>query len=115
MDQDAQGPLDAKATIPGRTDEDSIERQHAAVVIGNEEGLLGGEVLDTEDLGPGVLPPALTSRLNVDGVRLAFFSTIAQFGSAEDIALADLRIELLFPIDAATRLALETMATSSAS
>jgi transcriptional regulator with XRE-family HTH domain len=30
---------------------------------------------------------------------LSLFSTLAQFGSAEDIALADLRIELLFPAD----------------
>jgi len=30
-------------------------------------------------------------------------STIAQFGTAADIALADLRIELLFPADDETR------------
>lgn len=71
--------------------------------------------LETEDLGPGLLPPVLTSHLNVGGARLAFFSTIAQFGSAEDIALADLRIELLFPLDAATRLSLEAMAERSLS
>jgi transcriptional regulator with XRE-family HTH domain len=37
---------------------------------------------------------------------LSFFSTISQFGSAEDIALADLRIELMFPANEATRRAL---------
>lgn len=37
---------------------------------------------------------------------LSFFSTIAQFGSAEDIALADLKIEMMFPADEATRRAL---------
>jgi hypothetical protein len=34
--------------------------------------------------------------------RLAFFSTIAHFGGAQDIALDDLRIELMFPADETT-------------
>lgn len=67
--------------------------------------------LDAEDAGPGVLPAVLTSRLRVGEQTLAFFSTIAQFGSAEDIAIADLRIELLFPLDTPTRAALEAIAT----
>lgn len=37
---------------------------------------------------------------------LRFFSIISQFGSTDDIALADLRIELMFPADDATRAAL---------
>ena len=41
-------------------------------------------------------------------MTLKFFSTISQFGSAEDIALADLKIELMFPADAATKAALMT-------
>jgi hypothetical protein len=34
--------------------------------------------------------------------RLAFFSTIAHFGGAQDIALDNLRVELMFPADEAT-------------
>lgn len=34
---------------------------------------------------------------------LSFFSTISQFSTAEDIALADWKIEQLFPADEATR------------
>lgn len=34
--------------------------------------------------------------------RLALFSTIAHFGGAQDIALDDLRIELMFPADEST-------------
>lgn len=33
-------------------------------------------------------------------VRLALFSTYAQFGAAEEVALADMKIELMFPADA---------------
>jgi len=71
--------------------------------------------LDAEETRAGVLPAVLTSRLRVGDQTLAFFSTIAQFGSAEDIAIADLRIELLFPLDTATRQALEAAVRSAAS
>jgi len=54
----------------------------------------------------GPLPAAVPTRFRIGDVELALVSTIAQFSSAEDIALADLRIELLFPADEATRLAL---------
>jgi MmyB-like transcription regulator ligand binding domain len=49
------------------------------------------------------LPAVVATRLRVNDRVLSFFSTIAQFGTAEDIALADLRIELLFPADEATK------------
>ena len=51
----------------------------------------------------GALPAVITTRYLAGGALLSFFSTIAQFGSAQDIALADLKIELLFPADEATR------------
>jgi transcriptional regulator with XRE-family HTH domain len=38
----------------------------------------------------------------VEGSRLAFFSTIATFGTALDITVAELAIESFFPADAAT-------------
>jgi hypothetical protein len=34
---------------------------------------------------------------------LSFLSTIAHFSGAEDVLLADLRIELLFPADEVTK------------
>lgn len=101
--------------------------RHMATRLRTEARHLGGDMiledaarslradLEAEDVGPGLLPPVLTSHLNVGGVRLAFFSTIAQYGSAEDITLADLRIELLYPLDAATRETLEHFAKGSAS
>ena len=53
---------------------------------------------DTSDL-PAIIP----TTYRAGGIELALFSTIAQFGTAEDIALADLKIELMFPADDATR------------
>ena len=49
------------------------------------------------------LPAIIPARLHVGERVFSFFSTIAQFGTAEDIALADLRIELMFPADDFTR------------
>jgi hypothetical protein len=44
----------------------------------------------------------LTVHLNRDGLDLKFFSTIATLGTAADITLQELRIECMFPADAAT-------------
>lgn len=49
------------------------------------------------------LPPALPVTLRLGESEVSLLSTIAQFGTAEDIALADQRIELFFPADEATR------------
>ena len=45
-------------------------------------------------------------QLRTDGRVLSFFSTIATFGTALDITLAELAIEAFFPADPATAAAL---------
>ncbi len=45
----------------------------------------------------------LETRYVLNGLELSFFSMLSQFTSAEDIALADLRIELMYPANEATR------------
>jgi transcriptional regulator with XRE-family HTH domain len=57
---------------------------------------------------PTPLPAIIPAKYRLPGgATLSFISTIAQFGTAEDIALSDLRIELFFPADDQTRLLLE--------
>lgn len=46
--------------------------------------------------------PILPIIYDMAGQRLAFVSTIAHFGGAQDIALSDLRIELMFPANEPT-------------
>ena len=46
--------------------------------------------------------PVVPVILRVGSHRLSLFSTIAQFGTPEDLLLEDLRIELFFPMDAET-------------
>ena len=50
--------------------------------------------------------PLLPLILNTPAGRLSFLSTIAHFGTTEDVTIRDLRLELLFPADDQTRIAL---------
>ncbi|MBI1340985.1 helix-turn-helix domain-containing protein [bacterium] len=50
--------------------------------------------------------PVAPLEINAGGRVLAFLSTIVHFGTSEDVTVRDLRLELLFPADEATRLAL---------
>ena len=97
---------------------DEVAR-HMVTRLRTESAHLGGDpVLDAaverlvESLGEdaehaaGTLPAVIPARFRSNGVVLSFFSTISQFGSTEDIALADLKIELMFPADEFTRSAL---------
>lgn len=53
--------------------------------------------------------PVLPTTYRVGDLRLSLFSTIAQFGTPEDLTLDDLKIELFFPSDAATEQFLRSM------
>ncbi len=112
------------AFIHGGPFADALENRdevvrHMVMRLRTESAHLGGDaVLDAavaqlvETLGEdtesaaGTMPAVIPARYRSDGVVLSFFSTISQFGSTEDIALADLKIELMFPADELTRSAL---------
>ncbi len=50
----------------------------------------------------GALLPVLPLDIEAAGVRLSLFTVIATFGTAQDVTADELRIETLFPADAAT-------------
>ncbi|MDJ0685866.1 MAG: helix-turn-helix transcriptional regulator [Alphaproteobacteria bacterium] len=54
----------------------------------------------------GAAPALIPVRYRVGGCDLALFSTISVFGATDDIGLADMKIELLYPADEKTRSAL---------
>jgi len=54
--------------------------------------------------------PLVPLIVNTPAGQLSFLSTIAHFGTSEDVTIRDLRLELLFPADEATRACLTTMA-----
>lgn len=51
----------------------------------------------------GVQPAFIPTIYQAGGMTLSMFSTFTQFGTAEDIALSELRIEMLFPANETTR------------
>jgi transcriptional regulator with XRE-family HTH domain len=63
------------------------------------------------EVEPGGGEIAVPLRLRSAGGELAFFSTIATFGTAIDITVAELAIEAFFPADPATAAALRALAT----
>lgn len=73
-----------------------------AVLAGHRDAILAGLKRPLPDPTSPILP--VVYRLG--DIQLSFFSTIAHFGAAGDIALDDLRIELMFPADDATAAAL---------
>jgi transcriptional regulator with XRE-family HTH domain len=100
-------------------------RQHLLARLRVESAQLGGDatldgaaaLLAREAVGiehdtAGILSAVIPARYRFGGAVLSLFSTIAQFGTAEDIALADLKIELMFPADELTRAALLAVETS---
>ena len=60
----------------------------------------------------GPLPAMIPTRYQIGAQVLSFFSAMSQFGTVEDIALSELRIECMFPADEATRVALIQMGAS---
>lgn len=56
------------------------------------------------------LAPVVPTIYRLGEARLSLFATIAQFGTPEDLALNELKIELYFPADEASRIILENLA-----
>ena len=63
------------------------------------------------DIPEETLGPVVPTIYRMGDTRLSLFSTIAQFGTPEDLTLDDLRIELFFPADEETKAALANLGT----
>jgi hypothetical protein len=70
-------------------------------VLDRAASQLAAEALSSEHGKGGDLPAVLAVRFRSGGQVFPMFSTITQFGTAEDIALADIKIEMFFPSDEA--------------
>ena len=60
------------------------------------------------DLGDSP-PPFLTINYRRNNSMLRLFGTVTSFGTAQDVALQEMRIESFFPADEATRAALNRL------
>lgn len=70
------------------------------------------EAPQPENQAPGPVVPTI---YRMGTMRLSMFTTIAQFGTPEDLTLDDMKIELFFPADAETAETLRALWTASAS
>ena len=91
-----------------------------------EADALGGEEMKQvlTELGPyqddatiwtaegTALVPVLPFNIEKDGLRISLFTVIATFGTAQDVTADELRIESLFPADAATEALFRAAAVS---
>ncbi len=94
---------------------------HTAVRLRTESASQGGITLFDETANkltqtsyaiPERSGPVLPAIYKVGDLRLSLFTTIAQFGTPEDITLDDVKIELFFPTDVETDEVLRAMAAS---
>lgn len=110
--------LDGGALRKALVDAPTIAR-HMIARLRNESSHLGGDAVldaahaelraalkDEPEEAHAKMPAVIPVVISMDGMQWSFFSTIAQFSSSEDIVLADLKLELMFPADEATRTAL---------
>ena len=92
---------------------------HVAQRLRTESVAFGGiETLDAAAAQLSQIPapetlssgPVVPTKLRLGDTRLSLFTTLAQFGTPEDLTLEELRIELYFPADAATKAFFEAAA-----
>ncbi len=72
--------------------------------------MIGGRPSDRH----GELQAFIPARYRAGGQIFSFLSTIAQFGTVNDIALSELKIEMMFPVDEVTRAVLLSMGVAQA-
>jgi hypothetical protein len=72
------------------------------------------ELLSTENSAKAVSEPlaVVPTIFRVGAEHLSLFATLAQFGTPEDVTVADLRVELYFPLDARSAALLEAVGPS---
>lgn len=109
-------------TLPALIDNWPQVAHHAVQRLRTESAAQGGvEILEqvAQKLAQVPLPenqtigPVVPAIYRMGETKLSLFSTIAQFGTPEDLTLADLKIELFFPADSATRNALTRLMASA--
>lgn len=56
-----------------------------------------------------IVPAVIPTHYRLGGLELKLFSTLSQFASTGDVAMSELRVEMMFPADEASREALTSM------
>ena len=77
--------------------------------LDQQRRMLAPETADDVSVGPSA--PVVPVELQLGDTRLSLFTMLASFGTAQEIGLSDLRVELYFPSDDVTRQWLEAAAS----
>ena len=78
------------------------ELDHAVAVLADDPAVAAYQPPDRS-------PPVVPTIYRAGGLRLSLFSTYAHFGTGEEVTLSGMKIELMFPADAATEAALRAL------
>lgn len=106
-------------TLPNFVENWTEVAHHTAVRLRTESASQGGiaqfdeaanKLTQTPFSQPERSGPVVPAIYKVGDLRLSLFTTIAQFGTPEDITLDDLKIELFFPANDETNALLHSMA-----
>ena len=98
------------AEMQGRIQLEALEAADDEVLTGLLSELEAATARHPLPPGHTLRSPLVPLTLRTAAGELSFLSTIAHFGTSEDVTIRDLRLELLFPADEATRAALRGMA-----
>lgn len=97
------------AEMQGRIHLEALEAADDEVLTGLLSELEAATARHPLPPGHTLRSPLVPLTLRTAAGELSFLSTIAHFGTSEDVTVRDLRLELLFPADEATRAALRAM------
>ncbi len=89
---------------------ESLEAGDDPVLQDLLRGLEAASARHPHRASPTARSPLAPLVFNAPGQPLRFLSTIAHFGTSEDVTVRDLRLELLFPADEHTRAAMVALA-----
>lgn len=103
---------DMLAEMQGRIHLEALEAADDDVLSGLLSGLEEAMARHPLPSGQNARSPLMPLTLRAPVGELRFLSTVAHFGTSEDVTIRDLRLELLFPADEATRAAVTEIAAS---
>lgn len=98
-----------------------LHRLRSELASAGKDAVLAGAVARLQRLvglqgwqGPGEMPAVIPTHYRFNGVELKLFSTLSQFTSTGDVAMSELRMEMMFPADASSKETLLSLFSGSA-
>ncbi len=102
---------DTARTLLARAHREALHGDDEAEALVEELRAMPGVPSDwRRDIGDGATPPVLAIGFRAGALSVSWFTTMTTFGTPQNVTLQELRIECLFPADAATERAARDLA-----